>query len=458
MAVTSEERLGTQPIGKLMLSMGIPTLIAQLINMLYSMVDRIYIGHIEGVGANALTGVGLCLPMIMLVSAFSSFAGAGGAPLAAIALGKGEKKQAEKILGNAFLMLIFFSAVLMFVFYIFKKPFLYAIGASDATYIYADKYISIYLLGTLFVQISVGMNTFITAQGKSNIAMASIMIGAVLNIVLDPIFIYGFKMDVAGAAWATVISQACSAIWIMKFLMSKKTSLRLVKSAIRPDFPIIGNISALGVAPFIMQSTESLISVVLNSGLQKYGGDLYVGSLTILQSVMQFMSVGVQGFSQGVQPIMSYNYGAGNIERVKRVYKRLITINVVTTAGLSIVIMRFPKFFAKLFTDDVQLIELVGEVLPIFIFGMLIFGLQMGCQQTFLALGQAKYSLFFAMLRKVLLLTPLAIILPRITNNVMGIYYAEPISDILAASICGIVFFTNIKKILQSKLDNSPEV
>lgn len=445
----SEERLGIEPLGRLMLSMGVPTLIAQFINMLYSIVDRIYIGHIQNIGANALTGVGLTFPIIMLISAFSAFAGAGGAPLASISMGKGDKEEAEKILGNAFSMLMTFSVILMIVFYLFKKELLYAFGASDVTYPYANGYISLYLMGTIFVQITIGLNSFITAQGKSKIAMASVLIGAVCNIILDPIFIYGFSMGVKGAAVATICSQGVAAIWIMRFLLSKDTSLRLNIRKIKPDFRIIGRISALGIAPFIMQSTESLITVTFSRGLQIYGGDLYVGSLTILQSIMQLLSVLVQGFSQGVQPIMSYNYGAGKVDRVKKVYQRLILINFSVTGSFTAVIMCFPRFFVSFFTDDAALVELVEKVLPIFVCGMLIFGLQMGCQQTFLALGQAKYSLFFALLRKVILLVPLAMILPAITKDVMGIYYAEPIADILAASICAMVFFLKIEKILK---------
>ncbi len=444
---SSEERLGTEKIGKLILSMGIPTLIAQMINLLYNIVDRMYIGHL--VGPQALTGVGLTLPIIMLISAFSAFVGAGGAPLAAIAMGKGDKKRAETILSNAVTMLCFFTIVLMVVFFLIEKPFLYLIGASDVTYPYAGAYLRIYLLGTLFVQIVIGLNPFITAQGQSKIAMLSVLIGAGLNIALDPVFIFVFKMGVRGAALATIISQFASALWTIRFLLAQKTSLRIQIKYLKPQPKIIGSVAALGVSPFIMQSTESLISIVLSSGLQKYGGDIYVGSLTILQSIMQLINIPISGFTQGVQPILSYNYGAGKIDRVKTTYKRIITITTVASFAITLSAMLFPGLYARIFTDDIELIAVVKRVMPIFVAGMLVFGVQMGCQTTFMGLGQAKISLFMALLRKVFLLVPFAIVFPMITGNVMSIYYAECSADTIAATICGIVFLCNIRKILE---------
>lgn len=442
----SEEKLGTEKIGKLILSMGIPTLIAQVINLLYNIVDRMYIGHL--VGPEALTGVGLTLPVIMLISAFSAFVGAGGAPLAAIAMGQGDKKRAETILSNAVTMLCFFTVVLTILFFFIEKPFLYLIGASDVTYPYAGAYLRIYLLGTLFVQIVIGLNPFITAQGQSKIAMLSVLIGAVLNIALDPVFIFVFKMGVRGAALATIISQFASALWTIRFLCSKKTSLRINFQYLKPDMKIIGSVAALGVSPFIMQSTESLISVVLSSGLQKYGGDVYVGSLTILQSVMQLINTPISGFTQGVQPILSYNYGAGNIERVKKTYKRIIGITAAASFCITLSAMLLPGMYARVFTDDMELIGVVRRVMPVFVAGMLIFGIQMGCQTTFMGLGQAKISLFMALLRKVFLLVPFAIIFPMVTKDVMSIYYAECSADAIAAVVCGTVFLCNIRKIL----------
>ncbi len=450
MKTEREEKMGTEKISKLMIGMAIPSVIAQIINILYSIVDRIYIGHIPGVGAAALTGVGLTFPIITLISAFSAFVGMGGAPLAAIWLGKGDREHAEKILGSGTCLLILFSGVLMILFYAFQRPFLYMFGASDATIGYAVDYLAIYLAGTLFVELALGLNPFIISQGRSRVAMLSIVIGAAINIILDPVFIFAFGWGVRGAAVATVISQAVSAAWNVGFLMGKGSSLRLLGSRIRPDVRIMSQICSLGISPFIMRSTESLISIVLNRGLQMYGGDLYVGSLTIMQSVLQLFSAPLSGFTQGVQPIISFNYGAGNFERVKKLYRSMITVSFLISFGTTMTAMFFPKAYASLFTNDVQLVELVGEVMPVFLFGMLFFGLQNGIQPTFLALGQAKISLFIAMLRKVILLVPLALILPHFFG-VMGIYYAEPVSDLISAATACTLFAWNINKILSKE-------
>ena len=445
---TADNRImGTEKIPSLMIRMAIPSIIAQVINILYNIVDRIYIGHISGVGAAALTGVGLTFPIITLISAFSAFVGSGGAPLASIWMGKNDKKHAEKILGTGVFMLLCFSVILMAVFLIFQKPLLYAFGASDATIGYAMEYLTIYLLGTVFVEIALGLNPFIIAQGRSTTAMMSIVIGAVINIVLDPIFIFVFHMGVKGAAIATVISQAVSAAWNVKALVDKKAVLKIVPSCIRPDIRVIGQIFSLGISPFIMRSTESLISIVLNHQLQKFGGDLYVGSLTIMQSVMQLFSAPLSGYTQGVQPIVSYNFGAGKFDRVRTTYRYMIfgsfLISFVTAASAMI----FPEFYAMMFTNEGDLIALTGKVMPVFMAGMLIFGLQNGIQPTFLGLGQAKISLFIALLRKVILLVPLALIFPNFVG-VMGVYYAEPVADITSAVIASILFLCNIKKIL----------
>lgn len=442
-----EQRMATEGIGRLMISMAVPSVIAQVINILYSVVDRIYIGHIEGVGMEALTGVGVTFPIITLISAFSAFAGAGGAPLAAIWLGKGDRKRAEKILGNGVAMLLFFTVILMVFFYAFERPLLYLFGASDATIGYAVSYISIYLGGTVFVELALGLNAFIISQGQSRTAMMAVLIGATSNIILDPVFIFVFGMGVKGAAWATVISQALSAAWTVGFLVSRRSSLTIRLYAMKPDFEVIGRVMALGVSPFIMRATESAISIVLNSGLQRYGGDVYVGSLTIMQSVMQMYSAPLGGFTQGVQPIISYNFGAGNFDRVKKLYRSMIGSSFLFAAAATLLVMIFPGFFASLFTNDAQLIGLVEEMMPIFMCGMLIFGLQQGIQPTFLALGQAKISLFIAVLRKVILLIPLALILP-LKFGVMGIYYAEPVSDVISALTAVILFLLNIKKIV----------
>lgn len=445
-----EKKMATEAIGKLMISMAVPSIIAQIINILYSIVDRIYIGHIKGVGMEALTGVGVTFPIITLISAFSAFVGAGGAPLAAIWLGKGDRKRAEKILGNGVTLLVFFTVILMAFFYAFQKPLLYLFGASDATIGCAVSYISIYLAGTIFVELALGLNAFIISQGQSRTAMMAVLLGAASNIILDPIFIFALGMGVKGAAYATVISQALSALWTVGFLISRKSSLTIKWQAMKPDFPVIGNVMALGISPFIMRATESLISIVLNNGLQKYGGDIYVGSLTIMQSVMQMYSAPLGGFTQGVQPIISYNFGAGNFDRVKKLYRSMITVCFLFAAMATVLVMIFPGFFAGMFTNDAQLIALVEKMMPIFMCGMLIFGLQQGIQPTFLALGQAKLSLFIAIFRKVILLVPLALVLP-LKFGVMGIYYAEPVSDVLSAVTATVLFLLNIKKIVSKE-------
>ncbi len=442
----SDARLGTESIWRLILQMGIPGLVAQLINLLYNLVDRMYIGHIPDVGQLALTGVGLTLPALQIISAFSALVGNGGAPLAAISLGKGDRERAERILGNGFVTLIAFSVTLTALFMAIRRPFLYMVGASDATYPYANDYIVIYLMGTIFVQMTLGLNPYITCQGQSRIAMLSIVIGAAINIVLDPIFIFVLGMGVRGAALATVISQAASAAWIVSFLCRPDTSLRIRRDRLRPNFTIILGVFALGVSPFIMNSTESLISIVLSSGLSRYGGDLYVGSLTILQSVMQLIAIPLGGFTGGVAPIMSYNFGAGKPDRVKSTFLRLLAIGFSYSFLIALAAILVPEMFAKIFTSNADLVALVGRVLPIFIAGMLIFGVQSVCQTTFMALGQAKRSLLIALLRKVVLLAPLAAILPAITNNVMSIYWAEPISDCLSATTCLIVFVLFVRK------------
>ncbi|MDY5871224.1 MAG: MATE family efflux transporter [Lachnospiraceae bacterium] len=445
-----EQRMATEGIGRLMLSMAIPSVVAQVINILYNIVDRIYIGHIEGVGMEALTGVGVTFPIITLISAFSAFVGAGGAPLASIWLGKGDRKRAEKILGNGVSLLLLFTIFLMLFFYLFQTPLLYLFGASDAPIGYASAYINIYLLGTIFVELALGLNTFIISQGQSKVAMAAVLIGAVANITLDPVFIFGLKMGVRGAAYATVISQALSALWTVGFLVGPKSSLTIRLWALKPELRTIGSVMALGVSPFIMRATESLISIVLNNGLQRYGGDIYVGSLTIMQSVMQMYSAPLGGFTQGVQPIISYNFGAGNFDRVKKLYRWMIGISFGAAAGATLLTMIFPGFFAGMFTNDENLVALVQQVMPLFVCGMLVFGLQQGIQPTFLALGQAKISLFIAIFRKVILLIPLALILP-LKFGVMGIYYAEPISDVTSATVATILFLANIKKIVSKE-------
>lgn len=443
-----EEKLGTAPLGKLMLSMAVPAVAAQIINVLYNIVDRIYIGHIEGYGELALTGIGICSPILMLISAFSAFAGMGGAPLASIQLGKKNREGAEKILGSSVAMLLMCSVVLTIIFSVFKTPILYAFGASENTIVYAQQYISIYLIGTIFVQLALGLNTYISGQGNAKVAMFSVLIGAVANIILDPIFIFVFGMGVRGAALATILSQALSAVWVVRFLASEKSVIRIRKAYVRLDKAIVGKVAALGAAPFIMQSTESLVMITLNTGLQNYGGDLYVGTMSIMSSIMQLIVVPVQGIAQGVQPIMSYNFGAENYDRVKGAFARMVSVCLAATVVLGGMAVLKPEIFVRLFSNNQDLIALTCKAMPVYFLGITIFGIQMGCQTTFMALGQAKISLFIALLRKVLLLIPLAIILPKFMG-VQGVYVAEPVADILSVTATSILFVITAKKVLK---------
>ena len=445
----NDERLGTAPLGKLMLSMALPTVTAQIINVLYNIVDRIYIGHIEGYGQLALTGVGVTFPIITIISAFSAFAGMGGAPLASIQLGKKNYDKAEKILGVSAIMLLFFSAALTIFFMTFRTPILYAFGASHNTITYAQQYITIYLLGTVFVQLALGLNTYISGQGNTKIAMLSVLIGAVTNIILDPIFIFGFHMGVRGAALATIISQALSAAWVVLFLTSEKSVIRICRKNIRFDKAVIKNIAGLGISPFIMQSTESLVMITLNSGLQKYGGDLYVGTMSIMTSVMQLVLIPPQGISQGVQPIMSYNYGAGDLKRVKGVFFRMVGACLAMTIIFGGIAVFRPEIYVSLFSNDADLIALTCRYMPVYFLGIMVFGIQTSCQTTFLSLGQAKASLIIALLRKVILLVPLAIILPKFMG-VAGIYRAEPLADFTSVTVSVILFVVTARKILRN--------
>ncbi len=444
----SEEALANAPVGPLMVKLALPAVAAQLINVLYNIVDRIYIGHIPEVGRTALTGLGVTFPILMLISAFTAFAGMGGAPLASIRLGAGDRQGAEKILGNSTTLLLILAAVLTAVFSVIKRPALMAFGASEATIGYALDYISIYLAGTVFVQLALGLNAYITAQGQALVAMFSVLIGAVLNIILDPVFIFTLHMGVKGAALATIISQGVSACWVVGFLSSRRSGLRIRWKNMGLDWSVVGKIAALGVAPFIMQSTESLVTVVLNSGLQFYGGDLYVGTVTVMQSVMQVVVMPVQGIVQGVQPIMSYNFGAGNYRRVRQVFRLLLRTTLTVTITACLVVLLLPEQLALIFNDNQELVSLVGKVMPIFFGGIWAFGAQMACQSAFMAMGQAKTSLFLALLRKVILLVPLAILLPMIFQNVMGIYVAEPVADILASATTLTLFLHKRKSLL----------
>ena len=439
--------LGKESIGKLLFRLSIPTVVAQLINMLYNIVDRIFIGHMPNDGDVALTGVGVCLPIIMIVTAFAALISSGGAPRASIFMGKKDFDSAEKVLGNCFILQIIISIILTVLLLVFNKPLLILFGASDKTIEYASTYITIYALGTIFVQLTLGMNSYITAQGFSKIAMVTVLIGAVCNIALDPIFIYGFNMGVKGAALATIMSQALSCSFVLLFLFSKKTLLKIKLSNMKLQAKIIFPCMALGLAPFIMQASESIIIVCFNTSLQKYGGDIAVGAMTILSSVMQFAMLPLQGLAQGAQPITSYNYGARNVSRVISTFKLLLLVSLTYSTVLYLIVMLFPKGFASLFTDKIDLINYTGSVIRIYFAVLLIFGIQIACQMTFVSIGNAKSSIMVAFVRKFVLLLPLIYIVPMLANDkTIGVYLAEPISDFIAVSFTAILFAFQFKK------------
>ena len=442
--------LGKEPLGKLLWRLAVPTVLAQLINMLYNIVDRIYIGHIPEVGALALTGVGVCMPLILIVSAFAALVGNGGAPRASISMGKGDKESAEKILGNCFAMQLVISVILTVVLLIWNRDFLLAFGASENTIEYGVSYMNIYSLGTIFVQLTLGMNFFITAQGFAKTGMLSVLIGAVANIILDPVFIFGLNMGVRGAALATILSQALSCIWVLSFLFGKKTTLRIHWKNVNLKPELALPTLALGSSVFVMQASESVISICFNSSLLKYGGDVAVGAMTILTSVMQFAMLPLQGLGQGAQPIISYNYGAKKKERVRGAFYLLLKASMVYAVVLWGAVMLFPKLFAGMFTSDPTLLEFTGTALRVYLCAMFIFGIQLACQLTFMSLGNAKASILVAVMRKFILLIPLIFIMPAILrgNQTMAVYMAEPIADILAVCFTVVLFRQQFKKAL----------
>lgn len=443
--------LATEPIGKLLVKLALPTIAAQLINMLYNIVDRIYIGHIPDTGAMALTGVGVCMPLIMIITAFAALVGNGGAPRATIFMGKNKKDDAEKILANCFTMQILLSIVLTVVLLIWNRDFLLAFGASANTIEYAASYMNIYALGTIFVQLTLGMNAFITAQGFAKEGMLSVLIGAIVNIILDPIFIFGLDMGVRGAALATIISQGCSCAWVLSFLFGKRTTLRIRGKNMGLKAAYILPCLALGSAIFIMQGSESIISVCFNSSLLKYGGDIAVGAMTILTSVMQFAMLPLQGLGQGAQPIISYNYGAKNASRVRAAFKLLLKVSLLYSTILWLFIMCFPKVFTSIFTTDAALIAFTKDALRYYLAALFMFGIQIACQMTFNALGNAPASILVAIMRKFVLLLPLIFILPHIitADKTMAVYLAEPIADVLAVTFTSILFSFQFKKALR---------
>lgn len=444
--------LGKEPIGKLLWSLAIPTITAQLINMLYNIVDRIYIGHIPESGAMALTGVGVCMPLIMIVSAFAALVGSGGAPRASIHMGRQDYDQAEKILGNCFTLQLLISAILTVVLFCFNRKFLLAFGASENTIEYAVSYMNIYSLGTVFVELTLGMNMFITTQGFAKTGMLSVLIGAVCNIVLDPVFIFGMNLGVRGAAIATVISQACSTIWVLTFLTGSRTRLkiRLRNMGLTPS--VILPCVALGAATFVMQSSESIISICFNSSLLKYGGDIAVGAMTILTSAMQFAMLPLQGLGQGAQPIISYNYGARNAERVKGAFGLLLKASLIYSTLIWLFVQVVPQVFAGMFTSDAELLSFTSRALRIYMACVFMFGIPVACQMAFTAIGFAKESIIVAVTRKFVLLLPLIYILPHVLtgNRTLAVYTAEPVADFLAVTFTALLFRKQFKKALSS--------
>ena len=444
-----DSRFATEPMWPLIMKMALPAVAAQLVNLLYSIIDRVYIGHIAEIGTDALAGVGICNTLIIIIGAFAQFVGAGGAPLAGIELGKGNLERARKILNNGFLLLIGFTVILLIVINIWMEPLLRLTGASDSTIVYALPYMRIYLMGTIFVEITLGLNTFINTQGKPGISMCIIVLGAVLNIILDPVFIFVFGMGVRGAATATVISQACSAVCIIIFLTRKTTVLAIRKKYMKPDLSVIKQICSLGISPFIMACTESVIGFILNGSLAAYG-DIYVSALTIMQSAMQIIAVPLAGFTQGSVPVISYNYGHKDPARVKESVKVITIVAFAYNLILCLFFILAPGIIASLFTQDAELIATVKEAMPWFMTGMTIFGLQRAFQNTFIATNQAKVSLFIALLRKIILLVPLALILPHfITPGQNGVFLAESIADALACICCTIIFLCKFPRMMK---------
>ena len=445
-----KQNMGTGSIPKLLAQLAVPAVVGQIVNLLYNIVDRIYIGHMPEVGAYALTGVGLFAPITMLLTAFAMLCGAGGAPRAAIAMGQRNHDTAEKIIANCFTLLLCFAVVLTAVFYVAAPTLLRFFGASDVTLPYAVDYAQIYILGSVCVLVVMGMNPFITTQGFAKISMMTTVIGAVINIVLDPIFIFVLDMGVKGAALATVLSQGVGAIWIIRFLTGKKTTLRLKKENMKIEPAIIGPCLALGISTFVMVSTESLLSMSFTSSLAKYGGDLAVGAMTIIVSCGQLVTMPLNGICQGGQPIMSFNFGAGNHDRVKKAFYLQFGVCVSYTVVFWALLMAIPGVFASIFNNNPALVEYTSWAMRIYMAGIFSMGFQLACQQSFMALGQAKISLLMACLRKIVLLIPLIFILPLFFDNkVFGVFLAEPVSDIVAALVTTVMFFTQFKKILE---------
>lgn len=457
-SISKEVDLGKEPIGRLLWTLAVPAILSQVVNALYNMVDRMYIGHIPEVGATALTGVGVCFPIIMIVSAFAFLMGIGGSPRASILMGKGDNKGAEKIMGNCFSALVLVSVLLTVLLLIFKEPLLYFFKATDNTIGYANSYLSIYAFGTIFVQTTLGLNAYISAQGFSKISMMTVVIGAVINIILDPVFIFLLGMGVKGAAVATIISQAISCLWAFRFLIGDKTILKLRKENLKIEPKILLPCIALGIAPFVMQSTESLLVLCFNGSLLRYGGDMAVGAMTILSSVMQFAMLPLQGLTQGGQPIISYNYGAGNADRVKKGFSLMMVCSLIYAAVLWLVAVITPETLVGIFTNDPALKQLAVWAMRIYLAALILMGAQIACQQTFIAFGNAKVSVFLAVFRKIILLIPLIYILPKFfgaEDKLFAVFLAEPIADVIAVATTCLMFAFSFRRLLKSMNNKS---
>ena len=452
----NNQYLGTEPLGKLLFKLAVPSVVAQIINMLYNIVDRIYIGHMAEGGSLALTGLGVCMPIIMVVSAFAALVSMGGAPRASIAMGRGDNSAAEYILGNCFVLQIIISAILTSVLLIWDRDLLLAFGASPDTIEFAAGYMDIYATGTIFVQLTLGMNAFITAQGFSKTSMYTVLIGALTNIFLDPVFIFGFGMGVQGAALATIISQCISCVWVLFFFRSEKTILKLKKENMHLEAKVILPCLALGLAAFIMQSSESIISVSFNTSLLKYGGDIAVGAMTILSSINMFAMLPLQGLGQGAQPIVSYNYGAKDAKRVRGAFRLLLKSSLIYATALWLIIMLLPQVFTSLFTTNAELAAFTQSAMRRYFAVMFMFGIQIACQMTFTAIGSAKSSIAVAVVRKFVLLLPLIYLMPALfpADKAMAVYLAEPAADFIAVTFTAILFSIQFKRAMD-KLPNS---
>ena len=432
-------------IARNILNLALPMTLAQLINVLYSVVDRIYIGHIPHVSADALTGVGLALPVITVITAFANLFGMGGAPLCSIARGEHEEERAENVMGNSFTLLLISGAVLMTVCLMFREPILYLFGASDVTYPYADQYITIYLLGTLFVMTSLGMNNFINAQGFGKTGMLTVLLGAVLNIILDPILIFGFAMGVRGAAVATVISQGASALWVFRFLTGEKALLKIKRKSMRLKKKLVREITLLGTSGFVMSVTNGLVQIVCNAVLSRHGGDLYVGIMTVINSVREIINMPLTGLTSGAQPVIGYNYGAGRPDRVKAAVKFMTAWSILFSIVVWAVIFFEPRFFMNLFTQETELIQEGIPAMRIYFCGIFMMALQFAGQSTYVALNRPKQAVFFSLFRKVIIVVPLTVALPLVGGlGTSGVFLAEPVSNVIGGTACFVTMLITV--------------